>query len=287
MDSLRRRAIEAAAERLLSDAGVNSLPINPIQLAEHLEIEVSSKPPFAKGASGWLIRSGEEYGIIYATHIDSIGFQHFSIAHELGHFTLDGHPEHIFRNGMEHASRAGFEATDHIEREADYFAACLLMPKHLCRPLINRSRDGLTAVLHLANQCETSLTAAALRYAEIGQLPIGIVQAYQGKVEFCAAYPMQAHVGWAHPLMRNAKVPADSATHRLSADRDAILHSGEDSDSCEAGDWFPSADRKAGLIEEVIGLGKFGRTLTVLTLDPERTQDEDEEDDHWEEPRFR
>lgn len=288
MDSLRRRTIEAKAEELLREAGVTGLPINPIQLAEYLGIHVEAKPPTIKGASGWLIRSGDDFGIIYATHIDSIGFQHFSIAHELGHYMLDGHPEHVFRNSGEHASRAGFEATDDIEREADYFAACLLMPKHLCKPLINRSRDGMVAVLHLAEQCKTSLTAAALRYAEIGQLSIGIVQAYQGKVEFCAAYPMQAHVGWARPLTRHAKVPAESATHRLSQDRDAILRSDEDSDSCEAGDWFPGADRKAGLIEEAIGLGKFGRTLTILTLDAESTQDEDEEDDdRWEEPRFR
>lgn len=287
MDSLRRRVIEARAEELLREADATTLPVKPIQLAEHLGIQVTAKPPSIKGASGWLIRFGEDFGIVYATYIDSIGFQHFSIAHELGHFMLDGHPEHVFRNGGEHASRAGFEATDQIEREADYFAACLLMPKDLCKSLINRSRDGMAAVLHLANQCETSLTAAALRYAEIGQLPIGIVQAYQGKVEFCAAYPMQAHVSWARPLMRNAKVPADGATHRLSKDRGAILCSGEDSDSCAACDWFPGADCEAGLIEETIGLGKFGRTLTVLTLDPESLDDEDKEDGRWEEPRFK
>lgn len=287
MDSLRRRTIEAKAEELLREAGVTGLPVNPIQLAEHLGIQVTAKPPSIRGASGWLIRSGDDFGIVYATYIDSIGFQHFSIAHELGHYMLDGHPEHVFRNSVEHASRAGFEATDHVEREADYFAACLLMPKHFCKPLINRSRDGMAAVLHLANQCEASLTAAALRYAEIGQLPIGVVQAHQGKVEFCATYSLQAHVGWARPLMRNAKVPADSATHRLSEDQDAVLRSGEDSDSCEAGDWFPGADRNAGLIEEVVGLGKFGRTLTLLTLDPAAIDDEYEEDDRWEEPRFR
>ena len=145
----------------------------------------------------------------------------------------------------------------------------------------------MAAVLHLASQCETSLTAAALRYAEIGQLPIGVIQARQGKVEFCATYPLQSHVGWARPLSRNANVPAESATQRLSQDIDAILRSGEDSDSCEAIDWFPSADSNAGLIEEVIGLGKFGRTLTVLTLDPDCIEDEDEVDDRWEEPRFR
>ena len=287
MDSLRRRTIEAKAEELLHDAGIAALPVKPQQLAEHLGIQVHAKPASIKGASGWLVRSGDEFAIIYATYIDSIGFQHFSIAHELGHYMLDGHPEHVFRHGGEHASHAGFEATDHIEREADYFAACLLMPKELCRSLIGRSRDGLEAVLHIAKECETSLTAAALRYAEIGRLPVGIVQAHQGKVEFCAAYPMQAHVGWARPLLRNAKVPADSATSRLSQDQEAILQSGEDSDSSQASDWFPGADSNAGLIEEVIGLGKFGRTLTVLTLAPNAAGKDDEVDDGWEEPRFR
>ncbi|QLQ27761.1 MAG: ImmA/IrrE family metallo-endopeptidase [Pseudoxanthomonas sp.] len=287
MDSLRRRTIEAKTEELLRDAGVTSLPIDPKQLAEHLGIQVTAKPPSIQGASGWLLRQGDEFGIVYATHIESIGFQHFSIAHELGHYLLDGHPEHVFRNSGEHASRAGFEATDEVEREADYFAACVLMPKQPCKPLINSSRDGMAAVLHLADQCRTSLTAAALRYAEIGQLPIGVVQSYLGKVEFCAAYPMQAHVGWARALMRNAKVPAASATNRLSHDRDAILQGREDSESCDAGDWFPGADRNIGLIEEAIGLGKFGRTLTVLTLDPETAKDEEEDDDRWEEPRFR
>lgn len=287
MDSLRRRTIEAKAEELLRDAGITALPIKPAQLAEYIGIQVNPKPASIKGASGWLVRSGDEFAIIYATYIDSIGFQHFSIAHELGHYMLDGHPDHVFRNGAEHASHAGFEAVDAIEREADYFAACLLMPKELCRPLISRRRDGLEAVLHLAGECESSLTAAALRYAEIGQLPVGIVQAYQGKVEFCAAYPMQAHVGWARPLLRNAKVPAESATRRLSQDREAIMRGGEDSDSSDAIDWFPGADSNACVVEEVIGLGKFGRTLTILTLDPDATGKEDGDDDRWEEPRFR
>ncbi|MCO5055456.1 hypothetical protein [Thermomonas sp.] len=53
---------------------------------------------------------------------------------------LDGHPEHVFRNGGEHASHAGFGSADAIEREADYFSACLLMPKALQAP--NQSKPG-------------------------------------------------------------------------------------------------------------------------------------------------
>lgn len=287
MDSLRRRAIAAKAEELLRDAGITALPVHPIKVAEHLGIQVAAKPPSIKGASGWLMRSGEEYAIVYATHIDSIGFQHFSIAHEIGHYTLDGHPEHVFRFGNEHSSHAGFGEGDEIEREADYFAACLLMPKLLCRPLIASNQDGMAAVVNLATECEASLTAAALRYAEIGELPVAVIQCLAGKVEFCASYPLRQHVGWARALPLNSRVPAGSATRRLADDADAILHADEDSDNTEACAWFPGAARNAALIEEVIGLGKFGRTLTILTLDLDNTEDEDDVDDRWEEPRFR
>lgn len=284
MDSLRRQLIQAKAQEMLNEAGVTSLPVEPIEVAKHFEIDVQAKPPHVSGASGWLLRVGDAFAIIYATHIASVGFQHFSIAHELGHYWLDGHPDHVFRSGTEHISHAGFGSTDPIEREADYFAACLLMPKPLCKPLINKNLDGMAAVLDLAKQCETSLVAAAMRYAEIGHLPTGVIQCLNGRVEFCASYPLQSHVKWARPLLRNAKVPSNSATHRVSEDQDAILRGAEDSDSASAGDWFPGAQSNASLIEEVIGLGSFGRTLTLLTLEE---SDEDEDSERWEEPKFR
>lgn len=284
MDSLRRQSIQAKAQEMLDEAGITSLPIKPIEIARHFDIEVEAKPPHASGASGWLLRIGEAFSIVYATHIDSLGFQNFSVAHELGHYWLDGHPEHVFSSSSEHASRAGFSSADPIEREADYFASCLLMPRKMCRPIINKNIDGMAAVLDLAKQCETSLVATALRYAEIGHLPTGVIQCLDGRVEFCASHPLQAHVGWARSLSRNTKVPTNSATHRLSEDKDAILNGGEDGDSASASDWFHGASGNATLTEEVIGLGKFGRTLTILTLEE---SDEDEDSQHWEEPKFR
>lgn len=173
MDSLRRQQIEAKAQEMLNDAGVTSLPVKPIEIAQHFEIDVQAKSATTSGASGWLVRVGSDFAIIYATHIDSEGFQNFSIAHELGHYWLEGHPDHIFQDGNEHVSYAGFNSTDPIEREADYFAACLLMPKSMCKPLINKSLDGMAAVTSLATNCKTSLVAAALRYIEIGHcLPV-------------------------------------------------------------------------------------------------------------------
>lgn len=192
MDNYRRQQIQAKALEVLNDAGVSSLPVKPIEIAKHLEIRIEAKPASLSGASGWLVRNGNEFAIVYATHIDNLGFQNFSIAHELGHFCLDGHPEHIFQNGDEHMSRAGFSSADVIEHEADYFAACLLMPKPMRLPLINKSSDGMAAVTSLATKCETSLVASALRYAEIGHLPTGVIQCHNGRIEFCATHTLLA-----------------------------------------------------------------------------------------------
>lgn len=286
MDTLRRRKIEFAAEQLIADSGTDALPIDPIRVAEHLDISVHAKPAGATGASGWLVRQGSDFAIIYATHEGNEGRQNFSVAHELGHYALDGHPEHVFSSGEEHASQAGFGSSDPIEREADYFASCLLMPRALCKPLINRHGDGMAAVIALAKACKTSLVAAAIRYAEIGHLPTGVVQCVGGRVEFCAVHPLQAQVGWARPLPRGGKVPAGSATDRLARDTEGVRRGGEDSDSCEASDWFSGARGNVYLIEEVIGLGGFGRTLTLLTLE-EADDDEEDEDEETSRPRFR
>ncbi|MCM5601439.1 ImmA/IrrE family metallo-endopeptidase, partial [Xanthomonas hortorum] len=88
MDSYRRQQIEAKAQDMLNDAGVLALPINPMKIAAHLDIQVHAKPADSSGASGWLVRQGNDFAIIYATHIESPGFQNFSVAHELGHYCL-------------------------------------------------------------------------------------------------------------------------------------------------------------------------------------------------------
>ena len=72
-----------------------------------------------------LLRRGNTFGIAYATHINSIGFQNFSVAHELGHYFLPGHVEAVLANDDVHDSRAGFASGDRYEMEAEHFAATL------------------------------------------------------------------------------------------------------------------------------------------------------------------
>lgn len=165
------------AEAFLKREGITTLPVDPFAIADSLAISVEGKPQDKDGVSGMLLRHGNEFGIIYATHIPSPGFQRFSISHELGHYLLPGHPDQVFTNGI-HVSRAGFVTNDIYELEADHFAAGLLMPEVPFKREMDRYEPGLDAIEQVAESCLTSLTATGIRFAELRDMAVpGVVYA--------------------------------------------------------------------------------------------------------------
>lgn len=277
------RDAEQIAEKLVRDEGL-ILPVDVLSLAASREITVVAKPSSAQGVSGMLIRSGEQFGIAYATHIKSEGFQRFSIAHELGHYFLAGHPEAVFRNGEVHESRAGFASSDQYELEADHFAAGLLMPSHLFATASGRYSDGLEAIKGLAADCKTSLTASAIRYAQLSEAAVAIIISRGLSVDYCFASPsLRGCRGYRH-LKKGSPPPRDSLTRSFNQNPENVESAIEDSDDTELNLWF-HVDDEIPASEEVIGLGEYGRTLTVITADI--PADDDEHDGEWDGPRFR
>src|SRR3972149_5886641 len=132
----RRSLAENAANAVLRQMKVDGLWVNPEAIAASKGIAVKAKPDTSAGVSGMLIKTGDDFGIMYATNIPSRGFQRFSIAHELGHYFIEGHPEALLTSGI-HQSRADFVSDDPFEQEADIFAAALLMPEAPSRKAIN------------------------------------------------------------------------------------------------------------------------------------------------------
>lgn len=93
----------------------------------------------------------------------------FSIGHELGHWQHHRGRSLVCRS--EDIGNQTREPTD-PERIADDYAADLLLPGYLFRPLANRlSRVTLDAAQELAEAFNTSLTATAIRLVEKGPEP--------------------------------------------------------------------------------------------------------------------
>jgi IrrE N-terminal-like domain len=283
MNERKLRDAELIAEKLVRDEGL-TLPIDIQSIASKREIIIEPKPISAKGVSGMLIKVGNGFAIGYATHIKSEGFQRFSIAHELGHFFLEGHFEMVFRGDqLIHESQAGFTSGDQVELEADHFAAGLLMPSHLFKAAAGRHSDGFEAIENLANVCKTSLTASAIRYAELTDAAIAIIMSTGSSVDYCfASQAMRGATGYRH-LKKGMVLPRDSLTRAFNQDRTNIESAKRDVDDTDAMDWFHT-DSEIDAKEEVVGLGEYGRTLTVITAEIPDGEDEDQE---WTPPGFR
>jgi Zn-dependent peptidase ImmA (M78 family) len=165
---------EGTASLVLRELKIDSLRVDPRAIAEKKDIVVQAKPSMHDGVSGMLVKANDEFGILYATHIANEGFQNFSIAHELGHYCIDGHCDALLANGF-HESRAGFASSDPYELEADYFAAALLMPEAPFKRALGRHDSGLASVQALAKDCKTSLTATAIRYVSLTRDAVAVI----------------------------------------------------------------------------------------------------------------
>jgi len=265
------------AENFLKEKGICTLPINPFEIAEMLEITVQAKPVDKPGVSGMLVRCGNDFGIFYATNIPNRGFQRFSVAHEIGHYMLDGHIDHVFSNGTTHESRGGFVSDDSYEREADYFAAGLLMPDPMFSKEMGRYPDGLCAIKSLAQKCEVSLTATAIRYAQKTAAPVAVVVSEGKIIKYCfMSEALKEYKGIDWPK-KNTPLPFSVRTYEFNMDAKNILNHKEDSDTTDLMSWF-GGNREVGATEEIIGLGSYGKTMTVISL-KDFADEEDENKD--------
>ena len=278
------------AEKFLADRGIASFPVDPIAIAESLDIVVEPKPDTAGGVSGTLVRHQDMFGIMYATHIDNDGFQRFSIAHEIGHYVLDGHVDHIFPSGDDlHSSKAGFVSGDPFELEADHFAAGLLMPDPLFSREVRRFGDGLEAVEGMARACRTSLTATAIRYAETATVPVAVVVSAGDSVDYCFMSRSLQDFSGLEWLRKGQLLPADVETDLFNRNPDNILRAQRSHANIDLRDWFGGPRSLPGT-EETIGLGGYGKTLTILSssvfADDEPDEEDEDMEDRWT-PRFR
>ena len=285
MSESRLKDAALHAEKLVRDEKL-ALPIDLMALAKSRDILVEAKPETAKGVSGMLLRVGDNFAIGYATHIKSSGFQRFSIAHELGHYFLAGHSEHVFSGGKGiHESQAGFGSRDKIELEADHFAAGLLMPSHLFKFEAGKYSDGFTAIEKLSDRCQTSLTASAIRYAELTDAAVAVVISTGSSVDYCfASRAMRGIRGYKHPL-KGSILPRDSLTRDFNQTESNIVGAERNDDDADLIAWF-RADDEIDASEEVVGLGDYGKTLTIITAELV-DDDEDCDDMTSTPPRFR
>lgn len=132
----KSRSVDAA-RYLLKRYEITDAPVPVEEIAKNLGATVSARPNSAE-ISGVLVRDGDSI-VIGVNARDDLLRQRFTIAHELGHLRLHpGRPLHVDRSVLINSRMSGERGRGKgEEREANWFAAELLMPERLLRKEAN------------------------------------------------------------------------------------------------------------------------------------------------------
>jgi Zn-dependent peptidase ImmA (M78 family) len=169
----------AKARELIEKYCINDpsdLNVRDIANAENLMI----KEEDTKGHVGRIYKD-EEGGIITIdSKIKEAGRKNFTVAHEVGHYMLEKERERYCSN----EDLMTYEDKKYYEREANIFAAELLMPVEWVREYVKWKDDAIETFEEAARMFGTTLSSMSLRYAECGKYPIAVIFTQDGRVKW-------------------------------------------------------------------------------------------------------
>jgi Zn-dependent peptidase ImmA (M78 family) len=161
--------LELKAEHILNESGLRTIPVPVEEIAKHFNLHIG------KGASsnfsGLLVRK-DGAALIAINSTEHPRRQRFTIAHEIGHFFLHPNKDAF----VDYRSNAVGTRRTPKEREADIFAASLLMPRQeLTKDFMKIAGGALideeqtkSVVSFLATKYEVSEEAMNIRLLGLG-----------------------------------------------------------------------------------------------------------------------
>lgn len=150
------------ATKLLIETGTMSVPVDLNKLVQAKGIIV--KEDDCSGYTGMLLVVNDNAMISVKKSIREGGRKRFTIAHEIGHYTL---PEHItaentmFQCSDDQLNAFGKNKTKEVE--ANIFASELLMPEQIFKPRVSGKDITKKLISNLTEEFQTSLSATCIK----------------------------------------------------------------------------------------------------------------------------
>ena len=176
---IRRKHIRALVEKLLARHEIKHGPVLVDQIATALGIRITLDEVDDK-LSGFLLRDKHDgRTVIGANKSHPKNRQRFTIAHELGHFLLhEGELVHLDEEmgsfTVDFRDEVSSRGEDVNEKEANYFAAELLMPEKFLRQDLRGKRldlfDDGEELQKLARKYKVSTQALTFRLTNLNYI---------------------------------------------------------------------------------------------------------------------
>ena len=141
---LTQEQIEQKASELLAIYNLDETPVNLYDICNRLgikKVDIEFKKYDGDYILGGIKRYNEDDIKIFVNDKDGYERQRFTIAHEIGHYYL-GHLDNTDTNQFMYLERRdGYNTNNPIERQANQFAAALLMNKKTIEEKFNTLRE--------------------------------------------------------------------------------------------------------------------------------------------------
>lgn len=161
--------IEEKTEKLLTNNNLFKAGFDIFELAEKMGVTVLGQD-MEDDISGLFVVS-EKKPMISFNKKEVDKRVRFTIAHELGHYILHSKEQPVFIDRTPKIMYRDITSTTgevHREREANAFAASLLMPRKLVVNTIERLTNDSSLIQNLAKEFSVSEQAMAYRLANLG-----------------------------------------------------------------------------------------------------------------------
>lgn len=168
------------------------LDVEELAFAENLVIKESESNNFY----GRLIHNSNAGIISISKSITDYGSKRFTVAHEIGHYFNERNDKITITSGNSNNHRNLFRCREEdinsinkirrLELDANEFAAELLMHRPWFNDFIIKRRIDFELIKELAEYFSVSLSAASLRYINIGKYPAAVIYSKDGIVKWNA-----------------------------------------------------------------------------------------------------
>jgi Zn-dependent peptidase ImmA (M78 family) len=179
----RKAELAALANDILDMMQITGPPVKPTEIADANQISWNENVYHEDFLA--LIEYREDHFHIYVNlgqgeniHTPRV---RFSIAHELGHFFIPAHRAKLIEQGKLAKKDSPVFLQDLREKEAEFFASCLLMPEKWVKPDFDALDLDIKALKKLSKKYNTSTAALLSRYVALGKTPITLVWSQNGK----------------------------------------------------------------------------------------------------------
>jgi len=270
LDKARLDYAIGLGEEIVETLGINSPPVDPFHVLESEGAKIRAfGDDFKDAFDGRLEYKDPIYILFYNTKYNCwqhSGLQHpkvrFTISHELGHYFIEAHRNYLRKGGQPHCCITDFVSDTLVEREADCFAAGLLMPKFLLCEIVNKSTANLSAIKNARKEFDVSLTSMMIRWTQLCDSPCAILAVKGKTVQW--GFTSEGFNNAGASFVRRGAVTSEAAIEFISGEP-TLKECREGSGWGRTGYWLDIPKDNVDVHEDYVVMPSTGTVLVFLT----------------------